>query len=152
MLAPLVYLIHSPSGNAQVTGAAAQRGLLDQYCVTCHNDKTKIATLSFQKLDLTTVGDRPEVWERAVRKLRAGLMPRLGMPRPPLAEYEGLRNWLETEINRKAAGRSNPGTLVLHRLNRTEYGNSVRDLLDLEVDAASLLPPDDSAGGFDNIA
>jgi Protein of unknown function (DUF1587)/Protein of unknown function (DUF1585) len=148
-------LLAAEIGLGQVappTGAVAERALLDQYCVTCNNDKLKTANFSLQKLDLTTVGDHPEVWERVVRKLRAGLMPPPGVRRPPLAEYEGLRDWLENEIDRKAAGRSNPGSVVLHRLNRTEYANVIRDLLDLEIDPTTLLPPDDSARGFDNIA
>src|SRR5678815_867545 len=132
--------------------AASQRAVLDQYCVTCHNDKLKTANLSLEKLDLTTAGDHAELWEKVVRKLRAGLMPPPGMRRPPLAEYEGLRDWMEAEIDRRAAGRANPGSVVLHRLNRTEYANAVRDLLDLEIDTTTLLPPDDSARGFDNIA
>ena len=132
--------------------AASERALLDQYCVGCHNDKAKVANLSLQKLDLSTVGDHPELWEKVVRKLRAGLMPPPGVKRPPLPEYEGLRDWLEEEIDRKEASRPNPGSVVLHRLNRTEYANAVRDLLDLEIDTTTLLPPDDSARGFDNIA
>ena len=145
----------SPEGAALGTAApsaAAERALLDQYCVTCHNDKTKTANFSLQNLDLATVGDHPELWEKVVRKLRAGLMPPPGVRRPPLAEYEGLRDFLEAEIDRKAAGRLNPGSIVLHRLNRTEYANVIRDLLDLEIDATTLLPPDDSARGFDNVA
>jgi Protein of unknown function (DUF1592)/Protein of unknown function (DUF1588)/Protein of unknown function (DUF1587)/Protein of unknown function (DUF1585)/Protein of unknown function (DUF1595) len=132
--------------------ATAERALLDQYCVTCHNDKIRTANFSLQKLDLTTVGDHPELWETVVRKLRAGVMPPPGVRRPPLAEYEGLRDWLEGEIDRKAAAHANPGSIVLHRLNRTEYANVIRDLLDLEIDPTTLLPPDDSARGFDNIA
>jgi mono/diheme cytochrome c family protein len=132
--------------------AAKQRALLDQYCVTCHNDRTKTANLSLQNLDLTRVGDNPELWERVVRKLRAGVMPPPAMKRPSLAEYDGLRDWLEGEIDRHAAGRVNPGTVVLHRLNRTEYANAVRDLTDLDVDVSALLPSDDSAHGFDNVA
>jgi len=140
----------SPTGRSnQVT---AQRALLDQYCVTCHNDKTKRANLTLEKLDLATVGDSPQLWEKVVRKLRAGVMPPPGMRRPALAEYEGLRDWLENEIDRKAFGHVNPGGVVLHRLNRTEYANVIRDLLDLEIDATTLLPPDDAARGFDNIA
>jgi hypothetical protein len=131
---------------------AEQRALLDRYCVTCHNDKLKTANLSLQNLDLATVGNQPEIWERVIRKLRAGMMPPPGMPRPPLAEYEKLRDWLEAEIDRKAALHPNPGSVVLHRLNRTEYANAIRDLLDLQVDVATLLPPDDSARGFDNVA
>ncbi|PWU06389.1 MAG: hypothetical protein C5B51_12415 [Terriglobia bacterium] len=133
-------------------GAAAQRAVLDRYCVTCHNDKLKTANFSLQATDLNTVGDKPETWEKVVRKLRAGVMPPPGVRRPPLAEYEGLRDWLEAEIDRKVAGHSNPGSVILHRLNRTEYANVIRDLLDLEIDPTTLLPPDDSARGFDNIA
>jgi mono/diheme cytochrome c family protein len=128
------------------------RALLDQYCVTCHNDRLKTANLSLEKLDLSTVGDHPELWEKVVRKLRAGVMPPPDVKRPPLAEYEGLRDWLEGEIDRKATPRANPGAVVLHRLNRTEYANAIRDLLDLEIDVSTLLPPDDSARGFDNVA
>jgi hypothetical protein len=129
-----------------------QRALLDQYCVTCHNDRVKTANLSLQGLDLTKVADHAEVWEKVIRKLRAGVMPPPELPRPVLAQYEGLRDFLEAEIDRAAATRPNPGSVVLHRLNRTEYANVIRDLLDLRIDATTLLPPDDSANGFDNIA
>jgi Protein of unknown function (DUF1592)/Protein of unknown function (DUF1588)/Protein of unknown function (DUF1587)/Protein of unknown function (DUF1585)/Protein of unknown function (DUF1595)/Planctomycete cytochrome C len=132
--------------------AVAERALLDQYCVTCHNNRAKTANLSLEGLDLSTVGDHPELWEKVVRKLRAGVMPPPDIRRPSLAEYETLRDWLEAEIDRKAGAHPNPGSVVLHRLNRAEYANAVRDLLDLEIDVASLLPPDDSARGFDNIA
>jgi hypothetical protein len=140
------------TAQSQAAGAAAERAVLDQYCVTCHNDKAKTANLSLQNLDLTTAGDHPELWERVVRKLRAGLMPPPGVRRPPLPQYEGLRDWLETEIDRKAAAHPNPGSVVLHRLNRTEYANAIRDLLDLKIDVNTLLPPDDAARGFDNVA
>src|SRR6266851_988730 len=139
-----------PPGAA--VASAKPRALLDQYCVTCHNDRTRTANLSLTQLDLAAVGDHPELWEKVVRKLRAGVMPPPDVKRPPLEEYEALRDWLEAEIDRKAAARVNPGAVVLHRLNRTEYANVVRDLLDLEIDAAALLPSDDSARGFDNIA
>src|SRR5678815_5894297 len=87
------------ASKVAVTGSssAVQRALLDQYCVTCHNDKTKKANLTLENLDLNNAGDHPELWEKVVRKLRAGLMPPPGVKRPPLVEYEGLRNWLETE-------------------------------------------------------
>src|SRR5262245_41240541 len=145
------------SPSAKMTPSAApsteqHRALLDRYCVTCHNDRLKTANLSLQGLDLTKVAERADVWEKVIRKLRAGVMPPPDLPRPPLAEYEGLRDFLENEIDRAAATRTNPGSIVLHRLNRTEYANAIRDLLDLRVDVASLLPPDDSANGFDNIA
>jgi hypothetical protein len=129
-----------------------QRALLDRYCVTCHNDRVKTANLSLQGLDLAAIADHAEVWEKVIRKMRAGVMPPPDLPRPALAEYEGLRDFLEAEIDRVAATKTNPGSVVLHRLNRTEYANAVRDLLDLRIDATTLLPPDDSANGFDNIA
>jgi mono/diheme cytochrome c family protein len=132
--------------------AATSRVLLDKYCVTCHNDRVKTANLSLQGLDLTNTADHAELWEKVIRKLRAGVMPPPDVPRPSLAEYEGLRDWLETEIDRAAASRTHPGSVVLHRLNRTEYANAIRDLLDLQIDVTTLLPPDDSANGFDNIA
>src|SRR5262249_50452339 len=129
-----------------------QRALLDRYCVTCHNDRLKTANLSLQRLDLTKVADRAHLWEKVIRKLRAGVMPPPDVARPPLAEYEGLRDFLEAEIDRAAETRTSPGSIVLHRLNRTEYANAIRDLLGVQIDVASLLPPDDSANGFDNIA
>ncbi len=132
--------------------ARSQRALLDQYCVTCHNDQTKRANLSLQNIDPATVGDNPELWEKVVRKLRAGVMPPPGMQRPDFAASSALTQWLEGEIDRKAAGKVNPGTKVLHRLNRAEYANAIRDLLDIEIDPATLLPPDESSRGFDNIA
>src|SRR5580693_4349480 len=90
------------SQGPSVASAAAERALLDQYCVTCHNDKAKRANLTLEKLDLTTAGDHAELWEKVVRKLRAGVMPPPGVRRPPLKEYEGVRDWLEAEIDRKA--------------------------------------------------
>ncbi len=131
---------------------AKQKALLDQYCVTCHNDRAKTANLSLQGADLATAGEHPELWERVVRKLRAGVMPPPALKRPSLEEYDGLRDWLESELDRHAAGHLNPGTVVLHRLNRTEYARAVHDLIDLDIDVTTLLPPDDSARGFDNIA
>src|SRR5438309_11527153 len=97
------------AGNAGAS-AAAERALLDQYCVTCHNDRTRRANLSLEKLDLTThVGGNPQFWEKVVRKLRAGVMPPPGMRRPDFAAYTALTEWLETEIDRKA--KLNPGTV-----------------------------------------
>jgi hypothetical protein len=128
------------------------RALLDKYCVSCHNDRVKTQNLSLQGLDLANVAEHAELWEKVIRKLRAGVMPPPDMPRPPLAEYEALRDWLEASVDRATKGRTPPGSVVLHRLNRTEYANAIRDLLDLRIDVSALLPPDDSAHGFDNIA
>src|SRR5579863_1030661 len=100
---------------AQKPSALAERALLDQYCVTCHDDEQKTSGLSLQKLDLATVGDHPELWEKVVRKLRAGMMPPPGMARPALEKYEEMRDWLEGQIDRTAAVHPNPGSVVLHR-------------------------------------
>jgi hypothetical protein len=140
------------SGNNPQASSEKTRALLDQYCVTCHNDRLKTANLSLQGADLSSVSEHAELWEKVIRKLRAGVMPPPDLPRPSLAEYEGMRDWLESEIDRSAATTIHPGSVVLHRLNRTEYANAIRDLLDLRIDVATLLPPDDSANGFDNIA
>jgi mono/diheme cytochrome c family protein len=143
-------LLAAPN-NQQASGAGQQQqAVLQQYCVTCHNDRAKQGGLSLENQNLSAAATQPEIWEKVIRKLRAGVMPPPGVRRPTLAEYEGLRDWLESEIDRKAP--RNPGAVVLHRLNRTEYANVIRDLLDLEIDVSTLLPPDDSARGFDNIA
>jgi hypothetical protein len=143
--------VHTTS-TATTVSPAASRALLDKYCVTCHSNRLKTANLSLEGLDLSKAGEQPELWERVIRKLRAGVMPPPEMPRPSLAEYEGLRDFLETTIDATATTRATPGSVVLHRLNRTEYANAIRDLLDLQIDPTTLLPPDDSANGFDNIA
>src|SRR5688572_21791581 len=142
------------SAVAPRTPAAAiqPRALLDKYCVTCHNNRNKTANLSLEGLDLSAASQHAELWEKVIRKLRAGVMPPPDLPRPSLPEYEALRDWLEGEIDRAAATRTVAGSVVLHRLNRTEYANAIRDLLDVEIDVTTLLPPDDSANGFDNIA
>jgi len=145
-------LVVQPASAQSAPTAPAERAVLDQYCVPCHNDKTKVDNFSLQREDINAVADHPEVWERVIRKLRAGMMPPPGMPRPPLAKYEEFRDWLEAQIDRKAAAHPNPGSIVLHRLNRTEYANAIRDLLDLQIDVTTLLPADDAARGFDNVA
>jgi Protein of unknown function (DUF1592)/Protein of unknown function (DUF1588)/Protein of unknown function (DUF1587)/Protein of unknown function (DUF1585)/Protein of unknown function (DUF1595)/Planctomycete cytochrome C len=141
-----------PASLPSAASTEKPRALLDRYCVTCHNDRLKTANLSLQGLDLTNVAGQAELWEKVIRKLRAGVMPPPDLPRPPLPDYESLRDWLENEVDRVAAARSTPGSVVLHRLNRTEYANAIRDLLGLQIDTTTLLPPDDSANGFDNIA
>ena len=129
-----------------------QRALLDQYCVTCHNQRRKAGDLMLDKLDLAQAGANAEVWEKVLRKLRTGMMPPAGMPRPDAAGYGSFVSWLETTLDHAAAGVPNPGRPAVHRLNRLEYANAVRDLLAIEVDGRSLLPADDAGYGFDNIA
>jgi len=136
----------------QDSSLAPDRALLNQYCVGCHNEKLKTAGLMLDKLDLAHPGQEPETWEKVVRKLRAGMMPPAGMPRPNRAMLDSWTAKLETELDRAAAAKPNPGSTGLHRLNRTEYTNAIRDLLALDVDEATVLPADDSSEGFDNIA
>jgi mono/diheme cytochrome c family protein len=135
---------------------AAQRAVLDQYCNACHNLRARAAKLdsavrlAFDDLDLNKVGEHPEIWEKVVRKVRAGLMPPTNSRRPDAATLNGLAAWLENELDRKAETHlPAPG---LHRLNRAEYTNAIRDILGLEVDATKFLPADDSSHGFDNMA
>jgi mono/diheme cytochrome c family protein len=128
------------------------RETLDRYCVTCHNQRLKTAGLTLDTLDLAKISDSAETWEKVVRKLRTGTMPPQPARRPDHATYEGLIAWLEADLDRAAAATPNPGRPLLHRLNRAEYANAIHDLLALDVDGASLLPPDDSAYGFDNIS
>ena len=128
------------------------RTLLDQYCVACHNQQANTAGLALDTFDLESVTDSPEVWEKVILKLGAGLMPPQGAPRPDGEAAQALVTWLETTLDEATLARPDPGRASLHRLNRTEYGNAVRDLLDLRIDVAELLPADDEGYGFDNIA
>ncbi len=130
--------------------AGAQRAVIDKYCAGCHNAKLKTANLQLDKLDLERLGEHAEIGEKVVRKLRAGMMPPTGLPRPDAAAREKLITWMENELDRSAVTHLPPPGL--HRLNRTEYTNAIRDVLGLEVDATKFLPPDDSTSGFDNIA
>src|SRR5438552_1903669 len=129
--------------------AAETAGVLNQYCVTCHNQRTMTANLAIDRLNLERVQQNPAAWEKVVRKLRTGMMPPPGSPRPAPEVYDATASWLEAELDRTA--QPNPGRPALRRLNRAEYGNAIRDLLDLQVDVESLLLPDDAAFGFDNI-
>jgi hypothetical protein len=147
--APLSVLHAAPADTQQ---PSPQRTLLNRYCVTCHNEKAKTAGLMLDKLDIGNVGPNAETWEKVVRKLRVGAMPPQGMPRPDRATVDSLAASIETLLDRAAAAAPNPGRPVLHRLNRTEYANAIRDLLALDVDPSAMLPTDDASFGFDNIA
>ena len=158
---------------AELAAAAAEaertahRALLDRYCVTCHNegvvsgrDRPRSALVSqlrgvgltLDTLDLADVGRHAGDWEKVVRKLRGGVMPPAGRPRPEEAELEGFLTWLEDELDREWAVTRDPGrTATFHRLNRTEYRNAIRDLLAVEIEADDFLPADDASFGFDNI-
>ena len=132
--------------------ATEQRAAVDQYCVTCHNARLKTAGLSLDRADVPDVVAHADVWERVVRKVRAGMMPPAGVAQPDAGTRQALLSWLETTLDGAARTSPSPGRPLVHRLNRAEYANAVRDILGLEVDVTALLPPDDSSGGFDNNA
>jgi hypothetical protein len=132
--------------------SVSQRDLLNRYCLTCHNDRARTGGLTLAALDVDHPAVDAEIWEKAIRKLRAGMMPPAGAPRPDRATLELFRHTIESSIDRAALEHPNPGATPLHRLNRNEYANAIRDLLGVDVDAAAMLPPDDSAEGLDNIA
>ena len=157
-MAALLAAVEAVAGIAQepatpdLDAVHAHRALLDQYCVTCHNTRLRTADLALDALDLERAPSDGAVWEQVVRKLRGGLMPPPNAPRPDAAALGELAGWLERTLDDAAAVDPDPGRASIHRLNRTEYGNAVRDLLDLEIDVTELLPADDEAYGFDNIA
>jgi mono/diheme cytochrome c family protein len=140
----------STAASSPVLNATTARALVDKYCVTCHNQRTKTANLLLDQLDLTKLAEHRDIAEVVVRKARAGLMPPTNMPRPDAATFDALLGWMERQLDTDAHPHlPAPG---LHRLNRVEYANAIRDLLSLEVDASKFLPVDDSTKGFDNIA
>ena len=140
----------------QLRGPEAHAGeslaLIGRYCIDCHNDLDRAGDLVLDGRDPAAIGEESAVWERVVRKLNTGMMPPAGEPRPPREDLDGLAALLESRLDRAAEGRPLQSPAVLRRLNRTEYANAVRDLLDLSIDASALLPLDDSSEGFDNIA
>jgi mono/diheme cytochrome c family protein len=132
--------------------AAAHHSLIDEYCVSCHDEDKKKADLALDTAATQEVARHPEVWEKVIRKLRARQMPPIGKPRPDDATYDAVIASLQTSLDRAAAASPNPGrTATIRRLTRTEYQNAIRDLLALDVEVTSLLPADDSSYGFDNV-
>ncbi|HYK58323.1 MAG TPA: DUF1592 domain-containing protein [Bryobacteraceae bacterium] len=129
------------------------RELVSTYCVSCHNQRVQTAGLALDAADADHVANSAETWEKVIVKLRSRAMPPAGVRRPDNATYDRVASWLESEIDRAAAAHVNPGrTASLHRLNRAEYANSIRDLLAVEVDPQAMLPPDEQAFGFENNA
>ena len=165
--APLAAQTVEPASAEGEASFVAHRALLDRYCVTCHNEgvvsgrerprsalvsQLRGVGLTLDTLDLADVGRHAGEWEKVVRKLRGGVMPPAGRPRPDSGELEGFVVWLEDELDRAWAATRDPGrTATFHRLNRTEYRNAIRDLLAVEIDADDFLPADDASFGFDNI-
>ncbi len=145
-------IVLAPQGRAQAQpGAAAATTLFTQYCVVCHDNQKRTAGVTLQGLDLSNIGDHAELLERVLRKVAAGQMPPAGMPRPNAARMAEFSKWLETSLDAEAAAHPNPGRPAIHRLNRAEYSNAIRDVFALDIDAGSQLPVDDSGYGFDNI-
>ncbi|MBM3779644.1 MAG: DUF1587 domain-containing protein, partial [Acidimicrobiia bacterium] len=151
-MAPGPAVAQSPGAVLPPT-AGGSAALVRTYCTTCHNQRLKTGGLALDALDVSDPGRDAAVWEQVVRKVRAGMMPPSGARRPDRAAAEGFAAWLETSLDSAAAAAPNPGrTEAMHRLNRAEYRNAVRDLLGLDLDVAALLPADDASYGFDNIA
>ena len=147
---------NSPAPNSTAQGspseaATANRATLDRFCIACHRGPTAVAGLHLDTFDISNFETNGATWEKLARKLRNREMPPADMRRPDEATYSALVKYIETGRDHLAEVKPNPGRPTLHRLNRTEYGNAVRDLLALEIDVADLLPADDIGYGFDNI-
>ena len=146
----------APRGAAKPAAMAAdtakeEQAMLDQYCVMCHSTALKTAGVVLEGTDVAHVESNTALWERVLRKFGTGQMPPPGLPRPDAETSAHFSNWLEGRLNADAIAHPNPGAPTLHRVNRFEYGNTIRDLLGLEIDVNSMLPGDDSGYGFDNI-
>src|SRR5688500_17561904 len=147
-----VWSEQAPASKA-VAPTDPSRAVLDRYCVSCHNQKRKTAGLTLDAMNVEDVAAHADVWEKVARKFRTHEMPPPGAPRPDRGTYSAMALRIEAALDNAAAAKPNPGRVAVHRLNRAEYANSIRDLLGLEVDSRSLLPADDSnQESFDNIA
>ena len=146
--------VHAQRSSSPVGRATDVQGVLNRYCAGCHNERVGTAGLAFETLDVADPGAHPETWEKVIRKLRTGTMPPGGRPRPDAETYAAVAGWLEARLDEAWDARPNPGRInVIHRLNRTEYNNAIRDLLALDLDVRPLLPGDETAdGSFDNLA
>ena len=143
----------SAFGAQAPQSANPARQLVSKYCLGCHNQRLKTAGLALDTLDSDHPARAAESWEKVIVKLRSRAMPPANSSRPDNATYDAVAGWLESEIDRDAAAHINPGrSAPLHRLNRAEYANAVRDLIGVEVDGQSMLPPDEQAFGFENNA
>jgi mono/diheme cytochrome c family protein len=143
--------VHTAATLSAATPADRQR-MLTQFCGGCHNDKVKTAGMSVMPLKADNIGTHTATWEKILRRVSLGEMPPRGMKRPSKEEIADFTNWLEGSLDKMGAANPDPGRATLRRLNRAEYANAVRDLLDLQIDVSTDLPVDDSGYGFDNIA
>ena len=142
------------TSRAQAPKTPDPRAFFNTYCVTCHNQKLRTAGLALDSLDASQPSANAEVWERVIAKLQAGSMPPPGLPRPDAATYHAVASSLENGIDQAWEANPNPGRInAVHRLNRAEYNNAIRDLFALDLDVKPLLPGDETAdGSFDNFA
>src|SRR5262245_780586 len=139
-----------PQSGPATTVVPLDQALPKQYCITCHNQRAKTAGLMLDSLDYEHVEKNAETWEKVIRKIKTGMMPPAGIRRPERAVLDAFANEIEKRLDAFSSRNPNPGAAALHRLNRTEYANVIRDLLALDVDVVALLPPDDATEGFDN--
>jgi mono/diheme cytochrome c family protein len=152
LMASLTRVFTASQATSGAQGQPAQLATVQQYCVPCHNDRAKVAGVSFEGITPASIGQHADVFEKAVRKLRGRVMPPPGARQPDAAAVVSLISYLETSLDRAATQAHIPDEVVLHRLNRKEYANAVRDLLAVNFDASEVLPADDVAEGFDNNA
>lgn len=161
--APLIFMsaplraqtTSAPTAKSGATADAKHRAFVNQYCIGCHSQRAANPAAAPVNLEAASFDDllgHADTWERVLRKLSVRAMPPPGAPRPPEAEYAGFTNWLAASLDRAWEGHSTPGRYVVHRLNRAEYANAVRDLLAVDIDVTDLLPTDGAEFGFDNIA
>jgi hypothetical protein len=141
-----------PAAAAPASPVVSPKDVTDKYCIGCHNKRLHVAELVLEDRDTSKIGDEAELWERVVQKLSAGAMPPAGNRRPDQETMKGMIGTLQAELDKAAMAHPNPGRPPIHRLNRTEYANVIRDILGLDVDAKTMLPADDTGYGFDNIA
>ena len=152
VLCALIMLVVTALGQTDGTSVESQRALIDESCVACHNDALLSGGFSWTEVDLAHPEQNAEQVEKVIRKVRSGMMPPVGAPRPEAASLKAFAAGFEARIDKAAAEQPHIGAPDLHRVNRTEYRNSVRDLLGIEVDVTELLPPDSRSGAFDNMA
>jgi mono/diheme cytochrome c family protein len=146
-------LVSQPHSSAIPADAAAEKwALLGKYCSKCHNTEDWAGGIAFESMSAENIPEDAQTWEKAVRKLRGGLMPPAGNPRPDTQAVQSFVAWMEGNLDHAASGRTEPGRVALHRLNRKEYANAIRDLLEVQMDPEGLLPRDDARDGFDNVA
>src|SRR2546426_10316464 len=150
---PQAVITQTQRSDDRLPSAVVPRAVIDQYCVGCHNERLKIVGLMLDKADIDHAGSRAEIWEKVLRKLHTREMPPPGRPRPDSATYTAMSAALENMLDDTATANPNPGRVAVHRLNRKEYTNAIRDLLALQIDGKSLLSADEAdQEGFDNVA